>query len=215
MKRTTKKCQSGGALGINFDSLVMPISNTGVAPIPLQTLNQDSILTNKRYEDSVQELLNATKHDYGAIKEMARIVYGNPNKEASMKIKSKVKRFRERQTGGDLISQLGYRDDSPFKSAPSLNINSSSISMENVSTPLYGTSNQTGETKLMKPNKKYNFKNTTSVTEIPAYQTGGDFNPMNPNSYGNAQDGITPLVSKDFMAKAKNYKHKVSKYKKT
>lgn len=45
--------------------------------------------------------------------------------------------------------------------------------MENVDIPLYGTSNQTGETKLMKPNKKYKFKDTSSVTEMPAYQSGG------------------------------------------
>lgn len=45
--------------------------------------------------------------------------------------------------------------------------------MENVSIPLLGISRQTGETKLMKPNKKYKFKNTSSVTEVPAYQKGG------------------------------------------
>lgn len=78
-------------------------------------------------------------------------------------------------SNGDLVSQLGYRDDSPFNTAPSLNINSSNITMENVSKSLYGISNQTGETKLMKPNKKYKFKDTTSVTEIPAFQNGGFF----------------------------------------
>ena len=94
-------------------------------------------------------------------------------KDRLSEVKPKDQRTKKLQSGGDLVSQLGYRNDSPFKNAPQLTINSPSISMENVSTPLIGISNQTGETKLMKPNKKYKFKNTKSVTEVPAYQNGG------------------------------------------
>lgn len=101
------------------------------------------------------------------------------------------KRTKKLQVGGDLISQLGYRNDSPFKNAPSLNINSPNISMENVSTPLYGISNQTGETKLMKPNKKYKFKNTSSVTEVPAYRKGGKIN----CATGGLLEGLTQAAS--------------------
>lgn len=81
----------------------------------------------------------------------------------------------EYQHGGDIVSTMGYQDNSPFRNSPSLSINSPSISMANVSQPLIGISNQTGETKLMKPNKNYKFKNTKSVTEIPTqnYMTGG------------------------------------------
>lgn len=94
------------------------------------------------------------------------------------------------QTGGDLVSTLGYRNDSPFKNASQLTINSPNISMENVSTPLLGISNQTGETKLMKPNKKYNFKNTSSVTEMPAYKKGGKIN----CETGGVLDGILGAI---------------------
>lgn len=81
----------------------------------------------------------------------------------------------EYQHGGDIVSTMGYQDNSPFRNSPSLSINSPSISMANVSQPLIGISNQTGETKYMKPNKNYKFKNTQSVTEVPAqsYMAGG------------------------------------------
>lgn len=82
-----------------------------------------------------------------------------------------VDKRNKKQYGGDIVSALGYRDDSPFKNEPYLNINSNNISMENVSKPLIGISN-TGDTKLMKPNKKYKFKGN-QVTEIPAYDMGG------------------------------------------
>ncbi|XAI97386.1 hypothetical protein [Leptolyngbya phage Lbo-JY46] len=54
-------------------------------------------------------------------------------------------------------------------------IPSNNISMENVPYDVVGISQQTGESKIMKPNKKYHFGNTKSVLEIPIHmlQAGG------------------------------------------
>lgn len=167
MRKKARKYQKGGILGANLNSLVSPISNTRVAPVPTRSLMPtiDSIFTTMPGFNPLMPV-QSNLSTYLISSDHAGF-------EGSNKSKSKD-RYREKQMGGDLVSTLGYRDDSPFKNASSLNINSSNISMENVSTPLYGTSNQTGETILMKPNKNYKFKNTSSVTEMPAYQSGGE-----------------------------------------
>ena len=75
--------------------------------------------------------------------------------------------------GGD-ISKQGYKDNSPYKHLPYLDIASNNITMKNVSKPLLGISN-TGDTKIMHPNKEYKF-NGTSVREYPIMQNGGGSN---------------------------------------
>ena len=74
--------------------------------------------------------------------------------------------------------------------------------MENVSIPLIGISNQTGETKLMKPNKNYKFKNTQSVTEIPAYEAGGPLDSQAAQGVLGAIKGIGPALGPWGMAAA-------------
>ena len=39
--------------------------------------------------------------------------------------------------------------------------------MENINHPLIGISKETGEQKVMQPGKKYIFKNTKNVIELP------------------------------------------------
>lgn len=69
----------------------------------------------------------------------------------------------------DLISKLGYKNNSPFKDYNKLNINSPNgiINMDNVDKRLLGIGNNTGEIKILEPNSgDYKF-NDTSITEIP------------------------------------------------
>lgn len=98
----------------------------------------------------------------------------------------------------DLVSILGYADGSPFRSNPYLDINTPEgvISMENTSIPLMGTDNL-GNTRLMKPGKKYKFPGN-QVRERPMKQAGGiqnelyDFllgdDPQIPTSEGDSED---------------------------
>lgn len=74
---------------------------------------------------------------------------------------------------GGTISELGYKDNSPFKNNPFLDINSpnGSITMQNVSTPLLGVDNL-GNVKTMFPNKEYGFPGST-ITEMPLAKNGG------------------------------------------
>lgn len=80
---------------------------------------------------------------------------------------------------GGLVSQLGYRKDSPYKNEPYLDINSSNISMSNVDQPLLAISNL-GERRIMFPKKNYQFQGDV-VREIPIqnylkkrFQDGGE-----------------------------------------
>lgn len=80
------------------------------------------------------------------------------------------------QVGGystrpDLVSEKGYKDNSPFKDNPFLDIMSNNITMKGVSQPLIGISDK-GDIKVMLPGEDYKF-NGTKVREIPIYQGGG------------------------------------------
>jgi hypothetical protein len=67
---------------------------------------------------------------------------------------------------------LGYKDNSPYKNEPYLDINSNVISMLGVSKPLMAYPNN-DEPVLMQPNQEYYFPNSTKVREVPVYQNGG------------------------------------------
>ena len=80
---------------------------------------------------------------------------------------------------GSSVSQLGYKDISPYKDSPYLDILSPSgeITMKGVSKPLLGISD-TGESKIMIPGQEYKF-NSKLIREIPMkrmYQMGGQPN---------------------------------------
>lgn len=69
----------------------------------------------------------------------------------------------------DVISKLGYKNNSPFKNYSKLNINTPSgiINMDNVNKRLLAIGNNSGEVKILEPNSgNYKF-NDNSVTEIP------------------------------------------------
>jgi len=79
------------------------------------------------------------------------------------------------QTGTD-VSLMGYKDNSPYKNSPYLDILSPSgrISMKGVSKPLLAITNQ-GERTIMLPENEYKF-NSKLIREIPMkyqYQMGG------------------------------------------
>lgn len=83
------------------------------------------------------------------------------------------------QEGGnikELIDSYGYKQNSPFKHYPYLDIHSDTITMRGVEFPIFGISD-TGESKLMKPNRDYYFKNANRVREIPlkTFQKGGEY----------------------------------------
>lgn len=112
----------------------------------------------------------------------------------------------------DKVSKLGYKDNSPFRYNPFNIINSNMITMDNVSTPLYGISNK-GEIKYMKPNSgNYKFKGK-KVMEIPAFQIGGNF--IGPKQYlpyldSNIED-IQPDLFKEVMSLGLNQEDKFEK----
>lgn len=159
-----KKCQTGGPLPIDSTQLMQRYSTATNQPLVNAVISPDFLVRQEelRKQAAIDSLYN--------LMIPAGATY-QPSEHS--KVKSKIRSFNWKnfQSGGDIVSALGYRDDSPFKNASSLTINSPDISMENVSKPLIGISN-TGDTKLMKPNKKYKFKGS-QVTEIPAYDMGG------------------------------------------
>lgn len=75
------------------------------------------------------------------------------------------------QDGGIKVDPQGYWN--PDNLGNPVVIPSPSISMKNVDFAVLGTSVETGEQKLMQPNKNYFFKNTSNVLEQPLYQDGG------------------------------------------
>ena len=78
----------------------------------------------------------------------------------------------------DDVSAMGYKDNSPYKNAEELKINSPSgrITMKGVSQPIHATSNL-GEEVVMQPNKEYQFQGT-EITEKPIMQNGGQRPPI-------------------------------------
>lgn len=65
------------------------------------------------------------------------------------------------------IDKQGFKKNSPYKNKKSITIQSPSITMSGVEFPILGTSQETGEKKIMMPNQNYNFMNTKKVKEIP------------------------------------------------
>lgn len=84
------------------------------------------------------------------------------------------------QMGGSAVGRMGYRDDSPFRNAPMLNIPGNNITMNGVSKPLMLMPNS-GSPVIAPPNSgNYRFPGASMVTEIPLsrsfagiYQMGG------------------------------------------
>lgn len=95
------------------------------------------------------------------------------------------------------ISSQGYKDNSPYKNAPNLLIESPTgkITMDNVSKPLMVESN-TGQRTLLQPNSGVHQLEGTKFKETPVLQNGGDVeNPLNSeNTY--IGDNIGQVVIK-------------------
>lgn len=87
------------------------------------------------------------------------------------------------------INKMGYRDDSPYKGLPFINIESSSISTIGVSKTLIGVGDD-GTIKVMKPNKNYIYPHAQTVTEIPVKQKGGFI-----------ETGLPTVNAKDYKVK--------------
>lgn len=69
------------------------------------------------------------------------------------------------QNGGEIpVSSKGMWE---YPNQPVIVPTLGSITMENMDYPVFGKSLETGEIKLMQPNKNYFFKNTKNVLEIP------------------------------------------------
>ena len=81
------------------------------------------------------------------------------------------------QSGGKIIKDNnGYWN--PKNWGKQVEISSPNITMQGVNQPLWGTSKETGETKLMMPEEDYYFQNTKNVIETPTYQQGGKKKPI-------------------------------------
>jgi hypothetical protein len=74
---------------------------------------------------------------------------------------------------GGYINTTGYTPGTSTFNNPFNIIPSGKITMGKTPFPVMGKSLETGETKIMKPGKNYNFKNTKHVLEIPQFQMGG------------------------------------------
>ena len=83
-----------------------------------------------------------------------------PTKEM-LEQETKIKRAQQ----GIIKDDEGYWN--PENQGKVVEIQGSEITMKNVYEPLLGISNQTGEKKIMLPNKNYSFNNTKQVTEYP------------------------------------------------
>lgn len=72
------------------------------------------------------------------------------------------------------LSEIAIKDNNGYwdknNQGKVVEIQGGNISMENVDQDLIGISKETGEKKIMKPNKNYTFSNTKSVIEIPLFK---------------------------------------------
>lgn len=75
------------------------------------------------------------------------------------------------QEGGQIpVDSMGmwkYKNQPVVVPSGNITMTPNPITGEPFTSPILGISNQTGEKKILQPNKNYRFKNTTSVTEIP------------------------------------------------
>lgn len=121
-----------------------------------ETFTKDHLnkLKSNFYKDRLLKIYN----DKDLIWLMNNVAQNNENNEAFYA-----------QNGGVVKDDDGYWN--PNNWGKVVEINSPSITMQGVSQPLIGVSNETGETKLMFPNQNYNFANTQKVTEYPLKRT--------------------------------------------
>jgi len=111
------------------------------------------------------------------VQEFARHVLANKEDYSSTQIKRAnfARNASKWEDGG--MALMGYRDDSPFKNLPSIQIPSNQISMRNVSKPILAFPNN-DKPIMMQPGGEYHFPNSTHVTEMntsnrPCFMCGG------------------------------------------
>jgi len=86
------------------------------------------------------------------------------------------KRFGTWEYGGD-IQQQGYKDNSPYKNRPYIDIYSNNITMDGVSQPLRVKTDR-GEERILEPNSgEYYFPGANVVREMPLRDTPLYFSP--------------------------------------
>ena len=72
------------------------------------------------------------------------------------------------------LSEIAIKDNNGYwdksNQGKVVEIEGNKITMNGVKEDLIGISKQTGEKKIMKPNKNYTFSNTKSVIEIPLFK---------------------------------------------
>lgn len=89
---------------------------------------------------------------------------------------------------------LGYREDSPYKEEPFLNIKTKEgkITMKDVNKPLIGI-DENGFVKVMYPGGEYQFT-SNNVTEVPLFQAGGTYEEYQSQI---SKGKVSPLISFD------------------
>ena len=119
------------------------------------------------------------------------------------------KRFGTWEYGGD-IQQQGYKDNSPYKNRPYIDIYSNNITMDGVSQPLL-VKTDTGQEMMLDPNSgEYYFPGANVVREMPLkdipsyfsgskinltkYQKGGKFPDYYQYGYFDLQNFSKPLI---------------------
>lgn len=110
---------------------------------------------------------------------------------------------RNKYAQGGSVTQLGYKDISPYRNEPSNTIQSNQITMDGVSQDLIGYGfDEMGRivsVKEMKANSgDYSFPGASKVVEVPRHQNGGEYK-WKPGSQGvrkaQPDDGTTYKVS--------------------
>ena len=131
---------------------------------------QNYLKTYKGENSNINDLLNVADEPH--LLEMLNYMAETPKNKEKQYIAQQGGKFSENELA--FLSEIAIKDNNGYwdknNQGKVVEIEGNKISMENINHPLIGISKETGEKKIMKPNKNYTFPNTKSVIEIPLFK---------------------------------------------
>ena len=131
---------------------------------------QNYLKTYKGENSNINDLLNVADEPH--LLEMLNYMAETPKNKEKQYIAQQGGEFSENELA--FLSEIAIKDNNGYwdksNQGKVVEIEGNKITMNGVKEDLIGISKQTGEKKIMKPNKNYTFSNTKSVIEIPLFK---------------------------------------------
>ena len=142
---------------------------------PNEEITQEKLLeyiqNYKGNDENILQLMNLTDEE-GLLDMLNYMAYAPKKGNINVAQQGGQQKFTENELA--FLSEIAIKDNNGYwnknNQGKVVEIDGNQITMKGVDQDLVGISKQTGEKRIMKPNKNYTFSNTKSVIEIPFFK---------------------------------------------